>query len=81
MKIRAAAEVGVKAEHIKLSDDTNQYELSQMVEKLNNDTTVHGIIVQVWIIYSSRVLEFAIKIIVQDRFRFRLVGFGIYDYN
>ena len=47
MKLRAATEVGVKAEHIKMDDSTTQYDLSQMVDRLNNDKNVHGIIVQV----------------------------------
>ncbi|KAK2191837.1 hypothetical protein NP493_44g07006 [Ridgeia piscesae] len=46
MKLKAAAEVGINANHIKLPSTTTQYELCCLIEKLNNDETVHGMIVQ-----------------------------------
>jgi len=45
-KLKSAAEVGVAAEHIKLPKSSTQYEVLACVERLNNDTKVHGIIVQ-----------------------------------
>jgi len=45
-KIKSAAEVGVVAEHIQLPRSSTQYEILSTVERLNNDATVHGIIVQ-----------------------------------
>ncbi|CAL1535691.1 unnamed protein product [Lymnaea stagnalis] len=45
-KLKSAAEVGVEAQHIKLPRSSTQHEVLECVEKLNNDTSVHGIIVQ-----------------------------------
>lgn len=46
MKIKAAAEVGVEAQHIKLPRSTTEGALLSTIQKLNNDPQVHGIIVQ-----------------------------------
>ncbi|XP_076235203.1 pug C-1-tetrahydrofolate synthase, cytoplasmic [Calliopsis andreniformis] len=46
MKIKAADDIGITAEHIKLPNTTTEIELINKVNKLNNDPNVHGIIVQ-----------------------------------
>jgi len=46
MKIKAAAEVGVNVEHKKLSRDTSEYQLIGCIKSLNDDPTVHGILLQ-----------------------------------
>lgn len=46
MKIRAAAEIGIDAQHVKLLRTTTQNELLAKLDELNNDDNVHGIIVQ-----------------------------------
>ncbi|XP_041352979.1 C-1-tetrahydrofolate synthase, cytoplasmic-like isoform X2 [Gigantopelta aegis] len=46
MKLKAAAEVGIKADHIKIPRTASQNEVVKEVERLNNDSSVHGIIVQ-----------------------------------
>lgn len=46
MKIKAAADIGIVAEHVKLPNTTTEMELINKVNKLNNDPNVHGIIVQ-----------------------------------
>nr|XP_022911778.1 C-1-tetrahydrofolate synthase, cytoplasmic [Onthophagus taurus] len=46
MKIKAATEIGIKAEHIKLPRTITEIELLNKLEKLNGDPKVHGIIVQ-----------------------------------
>ncbi|CAH1393777.1 unnamed protein product [Nezara viridula] len=46
MKLKAALEIGINAEHIKLPNTTTQIELLSAVRKLNNDPHVHGVIVQ-----------------------------------
>ena len=46
MKIKAAAEVGVEVEHKKLSRDTGDHQLISCIKSLNDDTTVHGILLQ-----------------------------------
>ncbi|XP_059165604.1 C-1-tetrahydrofolate synthase, cytoplasmic-like [Physella acuta] len=45
-KLKSAAEVGVNAQHIKLPRSSTQQEVLSCVEKLNDDISVHGIIVQ-----------------------------------
>jgi len=45
-KDKAATEVGITANTIKLPATISQPELVQQIEQLNNDTTVHGILVQ-----------------------------------
>jgi hypothetical protein len=47
MKLKNAAEVGISAQHIKLSRTTTHQQLLQEIEKLNSDDAVHGIILQV----------------------------------
>ncbi|XP_017765884.1 PREDICTED: C-1-tetrahydrofolate synthase, cytoplasmic [Eufriesea mexicana] len=46
MKIKAANDIGITANHIKLPNTTTEIELINKVNKLNNDPNVHGIIVQ-----------------------------------
>lgn len=46
MKIKAGAEVGVTVQHKKLSRDTSEYQLISYIKSLNNDPTVHGILLQ-----------------------------------
>ncbi|KAI4468913.1 c-1-tetrahydrofolate synthase cytoplasmic-related [Holotrichia oblita] len=46
MKIKAASEIGIKAEHVKLPRTTTETELLSKLKKLNEDPKVHGIIVQ-----------------------------------
>lgn len=46
MKIKAAANIGIVAEHVKLPNTITEVELISKVNKLNNDPNVHGIIVQ-----------------------------------
>ncbi|XP_015440149.1 PREDICTED: C-1-tetrahydrofolate synthase, cytoplasmic [Dufourea novaeangliae] len=46
MKIKAASDIGIAAEHVKLPNTTTEIELINKVNKLNNDPNVHGIIVQ-----------------------------------
>lgn len=46
MKIRAAAEVGIDAQHIHLAGTCTQSELLAEIARLNDDRRVHGIIVQ-----------------------------------
>ncbi|KAI7690531.1 hypothetical protein SSS_00074, partial [Sarcoptes scabiei] len=46
MKSNFAEAVGVESRHIQLPNTTTQQELEAQVEKLNNDPTIHGIIVQ-----------------------------------
>uniref|UniRef100_A0A0B7BB58 C-1-tetrahydrofolate synthase, cytoplasmic n=1 Tax=Arion vulgaris TaxID=1028688 RepID=A0A0B7BB58_9EUPU len=45
-KLASAVEVGVLAKHIKLPRSSTQYDVLACVEGLNNDTNIHGIIVQ-----------------------------------
>jgi methylenetetrahydrofolate dehydrogenase (NADP+) / methenyltetrahydrofolate cyclohydrolase len=45
-KIKACAEAGMGSELIELSDATSQAELLACIQKLNGDTSVHGILVQ-----------------------------------
>jgi methylenetetrahydrofolate dehydrogenase (NADP+)/methenyltetrahydrofolate cyclohydrolase len=45
-KIRSAEEVGIRSEHIHLSDRTSTEEVVEAVERLNNDNEVDGILVQ-----------------------------------
>lgn len=46
MKIQFAESIGASAELIKLNRDVSESELAQQVQKLNLDTSVHGIITQ-----------------------------------
>ncbi|KAJ2455414.1 tetrahydrofolate synthase [Coemansia sp. RSA 2336] len=45
-KSKACNEVGILFEHIQLPDDIQQAELDKHLDKINNDPTIHGIIVQ-----------------------------------
>ncbi|CAH2003911.1 unnamed protein product [Acanthoscelides obtectus] len=46
MKIKAASDIGILAEHIKLPKTTTETELLEKLRQLNGDNNVHGIIVQ-----------------------------------
>ncbi|XP_037819623.1 C-1-tetrahydrofolate synthase, cytoplasmic isoform X3 [Lucilia sericata] len=46
MKIKAANEIGIAVEHVKLPSTTTELELLDKINFLNNDPNVHGIIVQ-----------------------------------
>lgn len=46
MKINAAREVGIDVQRYQLPNTTTEIELINKVNKLNNDSKVHGIIVQ-----------------------------------
>ncbi|GAN00692.1 FTHFS-domain-containing protein [Mucor ambiguus] len=46
MKAKAAQEVGIEFDHVKLGQDISQSELLRKVKQLNDDNTVHGILVQ-----------------------------------
>uniref|UniRef100_A0A1Y1L059 C-1-tetrahydrofolate synthase, cytoplasmic n=1 Tax=Photinus pyralis TaxID=7054 RepID=A0A1Y1L059_PHOPY len=46
MKMKAAEEIGIKAEHVRLPRTTTEAELLLKLNKLNSDPSVHGIIVQ-----------------------------------
>ncbi|KAL3285658.1 hypothetical protein HHI36_000190 [Cryptolaemus montrouzieri] len=46
MKIKAASEIGIKSEHVKLPRTTTETQLLSKLNQLNNDPNVHGIIVQ-----------------------------------
>ncbi|KAJ8976305.1 hypothetical protein NQ317_010259 [Molorchus minor] len=46
MKLKSAAEVGIKTEHVKLPRSTTESELLNELHKLNNNPNIHGIIVQ-----------------------------------
>lgn len=46
MKIQFANSVGAEAEHIRLSENITEQELTQKIDFLNKDSTIHGIIAQ-----------------------------------
>ncbi|KAK6618844.1 C-1-tetrahydrofolate synthase, cytoplasmic [Polyplax serrata] len=46
MKIKAAIEIGMKPQHIQLPKTATEGEVLSVLEKLNNDANIHGIIVQ-----------------------------------
>jgi methylenetetrahydrofolate dehydrogenase (NADP+)/methenyltetrahydrofolate cyclohydrolase/formyltetrahydrofolate synthetase len=46
MKSKAAEEVGIKFEHIKIPPDAEVDDIIRVVEKLNNDERVSGVLVQ-----------------------------------
>uniref|UniRef100_A0A1B6G1K4 C-1-tetrahydrofolate synthase, cytoplasmic n=1 Tax=Cuerna arida TaxID=1464854 RepID=A0A1B6G1K4_9HEMI len=46
MKIKAASEIGIEAEHVKLPRSTTQSQLLTKLKMLNENPNIHGIIVQ-----------------------------------
>ena len=46
-KVKACEEIGIKGVHLKLPPTTTQDELIENIERLNEDPSVHGIILQV----------------------------------
>lgn len=60
MKGKAAADLGIRSETIRLGADTSEAELLALIDRLNLDPTVHGILVQLPLpkpINASRVLS------------------------
>ena len=49
-KMKVANELGFKAEHVKLAASCTESEILATIEKLNEDNSIHGIIVQVMFI-------------------------------
>ncbi len=45
-KIKFGENIGAEAEHVKFAQDVSQNELESSIQKLNSDSSVHGIIVQ-----------------------------------
>ena len=45
-KEKALEEAGMKGKDIRLPQDTTEFDLLQLIQELNEDTTVHGILVQ-----------------------------------
>ena len=54
-KLKASAEIGINPVHLKLSPETTEEQLIDHIHRLNEDPTVHGIILQV-IIYQLEVI-------------------------
>uniref|UniRef100_A0A3B1K7R2 C-1-tetrahydrofolate synthase, cytoplasmic n=1 Tax=Astyanax mexicanus TaxID=7994 RepID=A0A3B1K7R2_ASTMX len=46
MKLRAAAEIGINASHIRLPKTATEDEVLQTIEQVNEDPAVHGLIIQ-----------------------------------
>lgn len=46
MKLKAAAEAGIKCTLVVLEDGVGEDEVMREVDRLNNDDTVHGLLVQ-----------------------------------
>lgn len=46
MKIKAANEIGIEAKHVRYPATITEVELLSEIQKLNNDSNIHGIIVQ-----------------------------------
>ncbi|XP_055712427.1 C-1-tetrahydrofolate synthase, cytoplasmic [Phlebotomus papatasi] len=46
MKLKAASEIGIDAQHIQYPETITERELLMKLQRLNNDPTIHGIIVQ-----------------------------------
>jgi len=46
MKLKGAAEIGMKAEHVKLPSSISERDLIDKISQLNGDSSVHGIILQ-----------------------------------
>ena len=46
-KLKASAEIGINPVHLKLSPETTEEQLIDHIHRLNEDNTVHGIILQV----------------------------------
>ena len=45
-KIRACERLGIKSTHIELPESSKETELMEVIEELNNDNSVHGILIQ-----------------------------------
>ncbi len=45
-KIKSASDVGIEAKHYKFSSNISQTEILNEINKLNNNCSIHGIIVQ-----------------------------------
>lgn len=55
MKIKAATEIGINAQHIQLPSSITEEELVLKIEALNSDPSVHGIIVQMPLDVSTKI--------------------------
>ncbi|CAD7093696.1 unnamed protein product [Hermetia illucens] len=60
MKMKAATEIGIRAEHLKLPKSITQIELLEKIDELNNSPDVHGIIVQMPLDCSSDINSVAV---------------------
>ncbi|KUI55366.1 hypothetical protein VP1G_02727 [Cytospora mali] len=58
MKLKAAGEAGIECELIHLPTDITEAELLQQITKLNHDTSVHGVLVQLPL--PSHISEYAV---------------------
>ena len=45
-KVRACNRLGIKSSHIELPESTSEQELRMMIDRLNSDDSVHGILIQ-----------------------------------
>lgn len=50
-KVRAAKKVGIESQHLHLSASSREVEILELLRNLNEDPTVHGILVQVILFY------------------------------
>ncbi len=64
-KIKDAAEIGAKTIHDKLPEDISQAELIKIIQKYNDDSSVHGIIVQMPL--PKQINEEAVKLAVNPK--------------
>ena len=64
-KLRDCAEVGIKAEHIQLSEDISEEELLSLVDKYNKDLSINGLIVQLPL--PKHISEAKVKLAVEPR--------------
>lgn len=45
-KVKACQRLGIKSTHVELSSDVSEAELISLVEQMNNDNTLHGLLIQ-----------------------------------
>ncbi|PHH53638.1 C-1-tetrahydrofolate synthase, cytoplasmic [Ceratocystis fimbriata CBS 114723] len=64
MKLKAAAEANIKCELIKLPEDVSEPELLHIIHGLNNDPSIHGVLVQLPL--PNSIDEYAITSAVAD---------------
>lgn len=56
-KVKACEEIGINGVHLKLPPTTTEKELIDNIERLNEDPTVHGIILQVVSLLCTAILN------------------------